>query len=203
MTTSYLTTNYNTASALSSNPPSYTTDLGNFFQLQMPIGSILMYAGGNLPANYLWCDGTSYTTATYGSLYDVIGTTYGSGSSTDTFNVPNFSKFMPIGASDTTNRTISYPDLITAVNADVTSGGNSVITTNQLASHHHGPPSGSGYVFWNNTDQGANVVVGNNGANMGLSNVPGAYYVNNTLPTGLSQEFLPPFVVVNFIIKFV
>ena len=44
------------------------------------------------------CNGTSYSRTTYSSLYSVIGTTYGSTSST-TFKVPDFISRFPIGTS--------------------------------------------------------------------------------------------------------
>lgn len=54
------------------------------------IGTILPFAGANsIPAGYLVCDGSAISRTTYAQLYDVIGTTYGEGDGSSTFNVPD------------------------------------------------------------------------------------------------------------------
>jgi microcystin-dependent protein len=50
-----------------------------------------------LPLNFLLCDGSSYVTADYPDLFNIIGYTYGG--SGDNFNVPNFESYIPIGAN--------------------------------------------------------------------------------------------------------
>jgi len=52
-----------------------------------------------LPLNFLLCDGSSYATANYPDLFNIIGYTYGG--SDDNFNVPNFESYIPIGANST------------------------------------------------------------------------------------------------------
>jgi len=52
-----------------------------------------------LPLNFLLCDGSSYATADYPDLFNIIGYTYGG--SDDNFNVPNFESYIPIGANST------------------------------------------------------------------------------------------------------
>lgn len=42
-----------------------------------------------IPKGWLRCDGSPYSRDTYKRLYDIIGTTYGVGDGTNTFNVPN------------------------------------------------------------------------------------------------------------------
>lgn len=55
----------------------------------LPTGSILPFAGSNVPTGFLVCDGTSYLRATYSTLFSVIGTAWGSLDGTH-FNVPDF-----------------------------------------------------------------------------------------------------------------
>jgi microcystin-dependent protein len=59
------------------------------------LGSIT-YAGGT---RYFWlpCDGTSYSRTLYDDLFDVIGTSFGVGDGSTTFNVPDFRGRAPIG----------------------------------------------------------------------------------------------------------
>ena len=42
----------------------------------VPIGTILMWSNASAPTGYLLCDGASYNTTTYNSLYTVLGTSY-------------------------------------------------------------------------------------------------------------------------------
>jgi microcystin-dependent protein len=54
-----------------------------------PIGTIQEYAGSTAPDGYLMCDGSAVSRTTYKDLFNVIGTTYGSGDGSTTFNLPN------------------------------------------------------------------------------------------------------------------
>lgn len=63
------------------------------------IGSIYMYAGSTIPAGFLLCDGTSVSRSTYADLFAVIGTAFGVGDGSTTFNLPNLSGKVAIGKS--------------------------------------------------------------------------------------------------------
>lgn len=54
-----------------------------------PTGAMIPYAGASAPAGYLLCNGSAVSRTTYAALFAVIGTTYGSGDGSTTFNVPN------------------------------------------------------------------------------------------------------------------
>lgn len=54
-----------------------------------PIGSIQQYSGTSLPPGWLFCNGSAYNRTYFPFLFKVIGTTYGSGDGSTTFNVPN------------------------------------------------------------------------------------------------------------------
>ena len=54
-----------------------------------PVGSIIAFAGNTLPKGYLLCDGSTISRTTYKDLFDVIGTTYGTGNGSTTFALPN------------------------------------------------------------------------------------------------------------------
>ena len=53
------------------------------------IGSITAYAGSTAPNGYLICDGSAISRTDYAKLFEVIGTTYGSGDGSTTFNIPD------------------------------------------------------------------------------------------------------------------
>lgn len=55
----------------------------------IPTGTILDYAGSSAPSGYLMCDGSAVSRTTYAALFGVIGTTYGAGDGSTTFNLPD------------------------------------------------------------------------------------------------------------------
>lgn len=62
-----------------------------------PIGSISEYAGKNAPENYLLCDGSEVSRTEYAELFAVIGTSFGSGNGSTTFKIPDLRKRFPMG----------------------------------------------------------------------------------------------------------
>lgn len=60
-----------------------------------PAGSVMAYAGGSAPSGWILCDGTSYPTATYPTLFAAIGYTYGGAGAS--FNVPDMRGRMAVG----------------------------------------------------------------------------------------------------------
>lgn len=53
-------------------------------------GSVIQWAGASIPNGYLLCDGAEYKRADFATLFAAIGTIYGNGDGSSTFNVPNF-----------------------------------------------------------------------------------------------------------------
>jgi len=66
-----------------------------------PTGSLMMWATSSAPTNWLLCNGTAISRTTYATLFAIIGTTFGSGDGSTTFNVPDYRDRMPIGAGST------------------------------------------------------------------------------------------------------
>jgi microcystin-dependent protein len=68
-----------------------------------PVGTIKMFAGTGDPAggNYLICDGRAISRTTFATLFTAIGTAYGAGDGTSTFNIPNFQERSPVGQTVT------------------------------------------------------------------------------------------------------
>lgn len=63
------------------------------------VGEIKMYAGATAPDGYLWCNGQAVSRTTYARLFAVIGTRWGSGNGSTTFNVPDSRRRFPEGAN--------------------------------------------------------------------------------------------------------
>ena len=54
-----------------------------------PIGTLLLYADSTYPTGWLRADGTAISRTTYADLFAILGTTYGVGDGSTTFNLPN------------------------------------------------------------------------------------------------------------------
>lgn len=63
----------------------------------LPIGAIIPYSNSTAPTNWLVCDGSAVSRTTYANLFSVIGTTYGSGDGSTTFNLPNLKGRVAVG----------------------------------------------------------------------------------------------------------
>ena len=57
--------------------------------LGVPAGIILPYGSTSAPTGFLSCDVAAVSRSTYSTLYTAIGTTWGSGDGSSTFNVPD------------------------------------------------------------------------------------------------------------------
>lgn len=86
------------------------------------------FAGTTAPHGCLFCDGSAVSRTTYAALFDVIGTTYGAGDGSTTFNIPDLSGRVVIGVSNS--------------HALGTTGGseNVTLTADQLPAHTHVVP---------------------------------------------------------------
>lgn len=71
--------------------------LGNTVVQTTPVGVIEAFAGVNAPAGWLFCDGSAVSRIQYPELFSALGTTYGSGDGSTTFNLPDLRGRMPVG----------------------------------------------------------------------------------------------------------
>jgi microcystin-dependent protein len=78
-----------------------------------PTGSILPFAGSSIPSGYLACNGSAISRTTYSALYNVIGTKYGSGDGSTTFNLPNLedNRFMEFHSTPATKKNAGLPNI--------------------------------------------------------------------------------------------
>ena len=67
----------------------------------MPAGEFVICAGTTLPPRTLLCNGAAVSRTTYSRLFTAIGTKYGSGDGSTTFNLPNLDGRVLQGTSDT------------------------------------------------------------------------------------------------------
>ena len=62
-------------------------------------GTVQLYAGASIPDGYLLCNGAAVSRTDYADLFAAIGTIYGTGDGSTTFNLPDFRDRYAIGAN--------------------------------------------------------------------------------------------------------
>jgi len=67
------------------------TDAATVAQLDsvMPIGMVVQFAGTSAPTNWLFCYGQAVSRSTYAGLFAALGTAFGVGDGSTTFNLPD------------------------------------------------------------------------------------------------------------------
>jgi len=74
-------------------------NFGNIYKTTAsPVGSVQMFAGSSAPSGWISCDGTAISRTTYAALFAIIGTTYGVGDGSTTFNLPDMQGRIPVGS---------------------------------------------------------------------------------------------------------
>ena len=156
-----------------------------------PVGSISLFAGATAPNGWLICDGSAVSRTDYAGLFSVIGTTYGTGDGSTTFNIPNLKGKIPVGldTNDTSFDTIgetggSKTDNLSNAYAKV---GRSSAGYSQLA-YKTKAPTGTDYF---------NREVGNNGGINGDS-----WIITEVTELGGTTSTLQPYIVMNYIISY-
>ena len=149
----------------------------------IPVGVITQFGGSTAPTGWVLCDGTAYSrTVTYNNLFTAIGTTYGVGDNSTTFNVPNLKGRVPVGLDSTQTEFDTRGE---------TGGAKThTLTTAEIPDHSHG----------------GQIVFGGGSGSTGVradgigSSQPPTGGVNGT--NGGAHNNLQPYIVVNYIIKF-
>ena len=156
----------------------------------IPTGTILPFAGKSIPSGFLACSGAAVSRTTYAALFSAVGTTYGSGNGSSTFNLPNVesNKFLQGNSTPGTVKTAGLPNITGVAYA------------------------ASGYGFFrkdsNSNRSGAFIkgAAANNLEGGGYSNISTNYLgfdasASNSI-YGASKTVQPPAVTVRFIIKY-
>lgn len=111
-------------------------------------GFVMPFAGSTAPEGWLICDGSAVSRTTYSNLYSVIGTTYGSGDGSTTFNLPDLREATPKGTG-----------LSGKSSTHISSGGLSLgaFTNDRMKQHQHTYKtlSATGVVMISQTGQGS------------------------------------------------
>jgi len=116
-----------------------------------PAGVIRVFSGSSIPSGWLACDGSTISRMAFNNLFKVIGTTFGSGNSNDTFTLPDMRGRLPIGTGTGTSltaRTLGTAlgaETVTLAEANMTSHThtNNSATATQTSNHVHTGTSGT------------------------------------------------------------
>ncbi len=153
------------------------------------VGMIQIFAGGLIPPGWLLCDGSAISRTVYRTLFDAILTNHGEGDGVTTFNLPDLRGKFPIAWK------INSPfDTFGGTGGEE----NHVLTIDEMPSHSH-PGSITNIGF----GTGGGSSIGKLDTNNGSGNVGDRW--GATIASqggGLAHNNLPPFIVLNFIIKY-
>jgi microcystin-dependent protein len=165
-------------------------------------GTILPWSTITPPSGFLECDGTAVSRSTYAALFAVVGTTYGIGDGSTTFNVPNLADNVAVGKSNNKALgTTGGANTVTPTGNVAGSTANATLSTGQLASHTHSVPIGAPN---NNINFGASpdggtwsggVSTGSSGSGQGHSHNMSANFA------GDANSVLQPYLTLIYIIK--
>jgi len=110
--------------------------------LLTPTGSLVPFAGTSAPTGWLFCYGQAVSRTTYVDLFTALGTTYGSGDGSTTFNLPDLRGRVIAGKDDMGGASANrLTDQSGGLNGDTLgdSGGSEThtLTEAQLPAHTH------------------------------------------------------------------
>ena len=94
------------------NAQGHVTAGSNVSVVSVPVGAVIAYAANSAPDGYLLCNGAAVSRTTYENLFAKIGTTYGSGNGSTTFNLPNLTdKFIQGSGTAGTTKSAGLPNI--------------------------------------------------------------------------------------------
>jgi microcystin-dependent protein len=156
-----------------------------------PIGSLIMWPTASAPSGYLLCNGSAVSRVTYAALFAVIGTTFGAGDNSTTFNLPNYTNRLPVGAGG----------LYGLSTTGGTKDANVVSHTHTLSG---GGVSGT-FVTGVSTTTSSFQTFGSTAVTSVSTTTGSPSYSNPTVQSSGSSgtdQNMPPYLAINFIIKF-
>ena len=129
----------------------------------LPTGSYIQFAGSQAPAGFLVCNGGEISRTTYSALFAVIGTTYGSGDGSTTFNLPNLTdRFLQGSTTSGTVKNAGLPNITGSVAIGSTDQAPATYTSGCLTFTSLG---NAGFNRIGNTTVGHSITINASGSN--------------------------------------
>lgn len=171
----------------------------------VPIGTILTFGGMTAPSGFFICDGSAVSRTTYADLFSVTSTAFGTGDGSTTFNLPNLQQRFPLGkaASGTgsgmgnSGGAIDHTHSVPAHYHGMGSGADLAVTLTPNGNIYRGTPGTSKHADTGPSDFKYETLSASVSGRIGL--VTGGVDGNAAMTSGAQN---PPYLVVNFIIKF-
>jgi len=188
---------YNDKTALNTNPnvaevnkvtDSNMNEIKNTVNTNTPVGSISLFAGTTAPSGWLICDGSAVSRTTYANLFSVIGTTYGTGDGSTTFNIPDLQGRVPVGCK--------FSDYLFDTIGETGGEKTHTLTIDEMPSHNH-----NGGILTNNTVSGGARYYFNTAGTTNGTNFSNSLNISNT-GGGQAHNNLQPYIVMNYIISY-
>lgn len=149
-----------------------------------PTGSVIMFGGASAPTGWLLCNGAAVSRTTYADLFAVLGTTWGSGDGSTTFNVPDLRGRSPLGAG-------SGSSLTPRTFADKGGAETHTLATGEIPAHTH-----------TTRIDGANTMAVSAGSDSFQSRgTPAVQISTGSTGGGGAHNNMHPWLAINFIIK--
>ena len=104
----------------------------------IPTATIVPWSSASVPSGFLECAGAAVSRSTYSALFAIVGTTYGAGDGSSTFNLPDLQDNTPVGKSGT--KALASTGGANTVSSTGNVGGstaNASLSIAQLAAHDH------------------------------------------------------------------
>lgn len=107
-----------------------------------PVSTVRAFAGTTAPNSHLFCYGQAISRTTYADLFAIVGTTYGSGDGSSTFNLPDLRGRVVAGQDDmggsSANRLTGVTGSVDGDTLGGTGGAEThTLTTSEMPAHTH------------------------------------------------------------------
>jgi microcystin-dependent protein len=166
----------------------------------IPTGTITPWSQATAPTGFLECEGSAVSRSTYAALFAVIGTTYGAGDGSTTFNVPDLTDKVAIHKSNNKNfASTGGANTVTPTGNVAGSTANATLSTAQLASHSHPGGASAGARFTTNPEGGGTSASPGNTGSAGSDQ--GHLHNMSANFAGDANSVLQPYLTLIYIIK--
>jgi microcystin-dependent protein len=184
----------------------------------LPPGIIAPFAGATAPGGWLVADGSAQSRTTFAALFAIVGTTFGAGDGSTTFNLPDLRGRVPVGLDAgqvefDTRGEVGGAKTHTLSSGEIPAHTHTVdppsTGTSTDGSHQHSSPDGGNFVTTIvSNNAGLSVAAGGNAASS-LTAAAGSHNHSVDIPSfssgstgsGAAHNNLQPYMALKYIIK--
>ena len=173
-----------------------TVDVGSS-GFNVSSGFILPFGGGTAPSGWLECNGQAVSRSTYSDLFAIVGTIYGAGDGSTTFNVPDLQGRVIMGeGGNTANRTPADLENI----GDTFGSQTHSLQVSELPSHNHAATTTYNPVAGSARNDNTNSAINATGRRTRFGTITFKTTISNT-GGNEGHNNIQPSIVINYLIK--